>query len=278
MVTAPRDPRQQLVRVRLSTGTGTQDAVRSDCPPIPRPRRPRPARSCQTQMYEVVVPQNVLPGAPFSLMAGGNRVLVTCPENAGPGQIIRFELPLNLAGKSKNKKNAAANFRMTYNKDGWMRVVRVHDLKFQWVRLDDGNLGEEQEFNIDKSAFVRSVLPSETACGVELVPATKGEVDSFIKKPDGSDLVTFSDIVAIQQKTFEEKETWFRDMCTELSVNWDYGHVQLRVRRSHLLSNSIDAVMSLSNPRDLRKTWRLEYLGEDGIDAGGLSRDWFQRV
>jgi E3 ubiquitin-protein ligase NEDD4 len=27
---------------------------------------------------------------------------------------------------------------------------------------------------------------------------------------------------------------------------------------------------------DLRKRWRIEFLGEPGIDAGGVAREWFQ--
>jgi E3 ubiquitin-protein ligase NEDD4 len=37
------------------------------------------------------------------------------------------------------------------------------------------------------------------------------------------------------------------------------------------------AVLSLS-PADFRKIWRFEFIGEDGIDAGGLAREWFHLV
>eukprot|EP00957_Ditylum_brightwellii_P129289 9862459-Ditylum_brightwellii.AAC.1 len=39
----------------------------------------------------------------------------------------------------------------------------------------------------------------------------------------------------------------------------------------------MEAVMSLSR-KDLRKVWRFEFIGEVGIDAGGLAREWFQLV
>jgi len=39
----------------------------------------------------------------------------------------------------------------------------------------------------------------------------------------------------------------------------------------------MEAVMSLSR-KDLRKTWRFEFIGEAGIDAGGLAREWFHLV
>lgn len=53
--------------------------------------------------------------------------------------------------------------------------------------------------------------------------------------------------------------------------------MRMNVRREFLLEDSVDAVMSLSR-RDLRKLWRFEFIGEAGIDAGGLAREWFQLV
>jgi hypothetical protein len=47
----------------------------------------------------------------------------------------------------------------------------------------------------------------------------------------------------------------------------------IHVQRSH----SIDALKSLSR-KDLRKLWRFEFIGEMGIDAGGLAREWFELV
>ena len=53
--------------------------------------------------------------------------------------------------------------------------------------------------------------------------------------------------------------------------------MRMNVRRDHLLEDSVDAVMSLGR-KDLRKLWRFEFIGEAGIDAGGLAREWFQLV
>jgi hypothetical protein len=51
----------------------------------------------------------------------------------------------------------------------------------------------------------------------------------------------------------------------------------MNVRREYLLSDSMEAVMSLSR-KDLRKVWRFEFNGEGGIDTGGLAREWFELV
>jgi len=51
-------------------------------------------------MYEVVVPPGVRPNQSFSILANGQRVLVTCPPNVRPGMKVRFQLP-KLEGVNK---------------------------------------------------------------------------------------------------------------------------------------------------------------------------------
>lgn len=237
----------------------------------------------QTQLFEVEVPPGVQPGQPFALLAGGVRVLVTCPSNASPGQRIRFKLPLSLTQKPTPQSEAAA-IKLSYDKDGWMRTIRVTDMKFQWVRMDDkGDVDNNVRFDAEKSAYVRKL---EFRPGSDLrirdgiltlVPANEAFVDSCVRGAKGEVLVTYSDIADAQVKGFEEKAQWFHEKCTLLAVEWNEGHMRMNVRRQYLLEDSVDAVMSLSR-RDLRKLWRFEFIGEMGIDAGGLAREWFQLV
>jgi len=237
----------------------------------------------KTQLFEVEVPRGVRPGAPFALMAGGVRVLVTCPPNAQPGQRIRFKLPLGLTARPTNLSNQA-QIKLRYEKDGWTRTVRATDLKFQWVRMDDnGDVDVNNRFHMEKSAYVRKLefrqgTDHRLRTGVlSFVPATESVVDSKIKASDGRNLVDYSDIAEAQVKNFDDKAQWFQDTCAQLSVEWNEGHMRMNVRRQYLLGDSIDAVMSLSR-KDLRKLWRFEFIGEMGIDAGGLAREWFELV
>jgi len=237
----------------------------------------------KTQLFEVEVPKGVQPGKPFALLAGGVRVLVTCPVNANPGQRIRFKLPLALT-QAPRPTNEAAAIKLKYDKDGWTRTIRVHDMKFQWVRMDDaGNVDNNKRFDSEKSAYVRKLefRPGEDPrlrTGIlSLVPATDSYVDSKIKDERGNDVVGYAEIAEAQIKTFEEKAQWFHDKCALLCVEWNEGHMRMNVRRQLLLGDSVDAVMSLSR-KDLRKLWRFEFIGEMGIDAGGLAREWFQLV
>lgn len=245
-----------------------------------------PKEDEETQLFEVQVPNGVKPNQSFALLAAGVRVLVTCPGDAGPGQRIRFKLPKALTAKRK-PHNEAMEIKLSYDKDGWTRTIRVSDMKFQWVRMDDnGDIDTNTRFEADKSAYVRklSFLPPQQGADdrirdgkMSLVPASKAFVDSRVKGNTGEVIVSYSEIADAQVKNFEDKALWFQDKCKLLRVEWNEGHMRINVRREHLLEDSVDAVMSL-NRRDLRKVWRFEFIGEVGIDAGGLAREWFELV
>jgi len=237
----------------------------------------------KTQMFEVVVPKGVKPGQPFALLAGGVRVLVTCPKNATQGQKIRFNLPIGLVNRPDGPKSKLAEIKLSYDKDGWTRTIRATDMKFQWTRFDSsGNVDTNTRFDTERSAYVLKLdylddndrLRRGTC---SLVTPEKGVVDSKIKSANGTDLVSYSDIATAQMKSYEDKIQWFQDTCAQLCVEWNEGHMRMNVRREYLLSDSIEAVMSLSR-KDLRKVWRFEFIGEAGIDAGGLAREWFELV
>jgi len=237
----------------------------------------------ETQMFQVQVPPGVQPGKSFALLAAGVRVLVACPTNAGPGQLIRFKLPKALTQK-RQPQSESVEIKLSYDKDGWTRTIRVSDMKFQWVRMDDnGDVDNSTRFDAEKSAYVRKLVfrPGQDdrirEGDLSLVPASQATVDSRVKGNNGEVLVTYSEIADAQVKGFEEKANWFQEKCKALRVEYNEGHMRINVRRNFLLEDSVDAVMSL-NRKDLRKVWRFEFINEMGIDAGGLAREWFELV
>jgi len=293
MVTCPNDAAEGM-RVRIivpSTGTPSRPPDTPAPAPIPTPApapAPAPRSTTQTQMFEVVVPQGARPGQPFALLAGGQRVLVTCPPSAYPGQRIRFQLPIALTqgGSNSNQTSSrlASDVKLSYDKDGWTRTIRVTDMKFQWVRMDDkGDVDLSHRFDPKTAAYVRKIHfvegndPRMRSGRITLVPASKAAVESSIMGPNGKEIVTFGDIASAQRMPYEEKSQWFQDTCKNLRVEWNEGHMRMIVRRDYLLNDSMAAVMSLSR-KDLKKVWRFEFIGEMGIDAGGLTREWFQLV
>lgn len=260
-----------------------------------RPERLRPAAprvENNVQMFEVVVPNGVRGGQPFALIAAGQRVLVTCPPNAVPGQRIRFPLPVNLSpDKGRNSQSGPNSPDPKLFKDielnyegGWTRIILADingEFKFQWVRAIDkqGAVDMNTRFCAKTSAYVRKInliQPAEVENILTLVPACEALVDSRVVV-DGVVVAGYSDIAQAQVKCFDDKRKWFQVICSELCVEWNQGHMKMNVRRDYLLDDSVRAILSLS-PKELRKIWRLEFIGEEGIDAGGLMREWFQLV
>jgi len=248
------------------------------------PRKAKQTQDEKTQLFEVQVPPGVQPGASFTLLAAGVRVLVTCPTNAGAGQRIRFKLLPEALTTKRKPLSEAVEIKLSYNKDGWARTIRASDMKFQWVRMDDnGDIDTNTRFDAEKSAYVRKLVfvpgpDDRIRLGVmSLVPATEAVVDSRVKGNNGEVLVTYSEIADAQVKEFKEKDLWFKEKCKLLRVEWDEGHIRINVRRNNLLEDSVDAVLSLDR-KDMRKVWRFEFIGEMGIDAGGLAREWFELV
>jgi len=202
------------------------------------------ARTDDTQMFEVTVPRGATHGQPFSLLAGGTRVLVTCPTNGTTGQKIRFRfnLPIKMLNQSDSSpKSMLAKIKMSYsNKDGWARTLRAEDMKFVWTRFDEqGNVDDLTRFNTDRSAYVLKLhyLDGEHSHlrqgEISLVTPDEVYMDSFIKNADGSELLCYPDIVSAQNKSYSDKVQFFRDVCGQLRSN--EGHIKINVRRDELL-------------------------------------------
>ena len=132
MVTCPPNARPGM-SVRIVPPAPPRNLDRPPDGPMGRGGPRRPARPPDTQMFEVVVPRGVQPGQPFALLAGGVRVLVTCPTNASEGQKIRFNLPLALTRKKTEEASKLAKVKLAYDKDGWTRTIRVSDMKVRII-------------------------------------------------------------------------------------------------------------------------------------------------
>jgi hypothetical protein len=85
------------------------------------------------------------------------------------------------------------------------------------------------------------------------------------------------DLETIASLTFKEKQLWFLDRMSEIQRPLTDGWVRLNIRREHLLEESAASLLNLSTA-DLHKWMRVQFVGEPGIDAGGLEREWFSLV
>ena len=178
------------------------------------------------------------------------------------------------------------SIKLSYEKEGWTRCLTT-ELQFVWLRQEaegskqgggDSAAAPEEPSritreHIDKMAFVRQFKPDPSASlgvSIGLVPAQEATASTLV---NGRSLA--QDLARHVTAPFQTKEAWFRGQISQLQVPWEEGHIRINVRRSNLLVDAMEAVMSVKK-EDMRKTWRFEFQNEPGVDAGGVAREWFQ--
>jgi E3 ubiquitin-protein ligase HECTD2 len=79
---------------------------------------------------------------------------------------------------------------------------------------------------------------------------------------------------ARRQMEVKAREAFFDSIMTRKNVN---QYLVLRVRRDCLVEDSLKSVSEVvgSGTEDIKKGLRIEFKGEEGIDAGGLRKEWF---
>lgn len=299
VVAAPRhQPQQFVVEVPQNVLPGQQfrvtinsQEVMVTCPPAVRPgqrvtfqlpsgatpeapRQPAapPQSAPNHQMFEVSVPEGVTPGQSFALVAGGQRVMVTCPPSVRPGQKIRFQLPVQLS------QQQIEAFRVTYDKDGWMRCLGL-DLKFHWVynkssepSSSDIAAAKASTFDVETMAFVRELsVGADGRLDVALIPASSYAIEASVKGTQ----INYQNLSSVAQLPYQQKVDWLRSQFNQLRVPWEVGHIKLKVRRAHLLQDSVDGLETVDKD-DMLKIFRFEFIGEPALDAGGVTREWYQ--
>jgi hypothetical protein len=323
-----------------SSGSGTDKQKRGklkiecplNCKPGDRLRIVLPAEIPEEEpMYQtfmVVVPDGALAGGHFAVEIGlaNQQVLVECPRNSKPGDTLSIQLPTSTVVD----KFQALTYPSTGT--GWKRTVRISDLHFQWVRLEESivrapkrNLPtivnaattlctppntmvdpNDNEF-VDwtyyhEKAYVRKLVqlegndPRLRTASLTLVSAETSSAPSRLKTSNGILLFSYADIAQQQGQPLNGKHLWFLDVCKRLS---EYAStttvdttnnaliispdstieqsIRILVRREHLLTDSLRAILSLS-AEDMRRPWEIEFVGESGIDQGGLTKEWLQCV
>ena len=116
-----------------------------------------------------------------------------------------------------------------------------------WERVETGN-----EVKSSGNNMIRPVLP-----------------DTY-----NVDVVDVQSVVALNMK---EKQLWFLKCLSTLQRPWEDGCIRISVDREHILTQSKQQFMSLKLD-ELHRFMRIQFQGEQGIDAGGLEREWFASV
>ncbi|EIW81058.1 HECT-domain-containing protein [Coniophora puteana RWD-64-598 SS2] len=73
------------------------------------------------------------------------------------------------------------------------------------------------------------------------------------------------------KRDYRRKVIYFR---SQQAMRVRDGKAEMRLRRNHILEDSFAATMRMSG-NDLKKRLVIRFEGEDGLDYGGVSREWF---
>ncbi|KAL5339084.1 hypothetical protein BJX70DRAFT_178291 [Aspergillus crustosus] len=79
---------------------------------------------------------------------------------------------------------------------------------------------------------------------------------------------------ARRQMEVKAREAFFNSILTRKAVS---QYFVLRVRRDCLVEDSLQRVSEVlgSSPEEMKKGLRIGFIGEEGVDAGGLRKEWF---
>lgn len=81
-------------------------------------------------------------------------------------------------------------------------------------------------------------------------------------------------IAHVSALPFPRKYAWFLERVARLARSWEDGRIKLRVHRANVLVESMEQLLGIQ-VEHLRFPLRIEFVGEAGVDAGGLQREWF---
>mmetsp|Transcript_1737 Transcript_1737/g.4074 ORF Transcript_1737/g.4074 Transcript_1737/m.4074 type:complete len:796 (+) Transcript_1737:247-2634(+) len=118
--------------------------------------------------------------------------------------------------------------------------------------------------------YVREVLEDFS---LDWIPAAKYKLDP--SKPPRP--VAASVLEHMSTQPFNDKLQWFKEHMKGMKTPWEDGHVQVKVRRRELLRDAFTNLNQLT-PEHMRRHFRFEFLGEPGLDAGGVAREFFELV
>jgi E3 ubiquitin ligase SMURF1/2/E3 ubiquitin-protein ligase NEDD4 len=112
-------------------------------------------------------------------------------------------------------------------------------------------------------------IESGTAASKSILPVSPELPEDFH--------IDLNDTHSAMALNFKEKQLWFLRHLSNLQRPWEEGCIRILVDRSDLLNQSFEQVRAIMR-NELHRYMRIMFIGEPGIDAGGLAREWFSLV
>ncbi|TYZ61748.1 hypothetical protein PybrP1_001074 [[Pythium] brassicae (nom. inval.)] len=127
----------------------------------------------------------------------------------------------------------------------------------------------------DTAVSTGYVRHDDGAGGVEWAPA--GTIEVLDNADHARQIQCDDDLEEIAALTFHDKNKWFLGEVQKRWRNYEEGHIQFVVRREHMVSDSMEQMLKCP-PSRFWERLRIYFENEPGLDAGGLIREWYEKL
>ncbi|QMW28291.1 hypothetical protein G4B84_003580 [Aspergillus flavus NRRL3357] len=205
------------------------------------------------------------------------------------------ELHAAINGRSTSKQATEKRDQPVVYSDDWQlrAAARVMSLLFtannaNVARKPDGILGQEagsaakpQGYRrgqiVPVSAFYNTLLDYSDLVADFEAWESKSTKFSFCQYPFFLSIWAKIHILehdARRQMEVKAREAFFNSILSRKAIS---QYLLLRVRRDCLVDDSLRSVSEVvgSSQEEIKKGLRIEFVGEEGVDAGGLRKEWF---
>ncbi|PWY95581.1 HECT-domain-containing protein [Aspergillus sclerotioniger CBS 115572] len=205
------------------------------------------------------------------------------------------ELHAAINGRSPNKPGNEKRDRPVVYTDDWQvrAAARVMSLLFtannaSVTRKPDGILGQDagpaakhqasrRGHMIPISSFYNTLLDYSDLVADFEAWESKTTKFSFCQYPFFLSIWAKIHILehdARRQMEVKAREAFFNSIMSRTAIS---QYLVLKVRRDCLVEDSLRGVSEVvgSSQEEIKKGLRIEFLGEEGVDAGGLRKEWF---
>jgi E3 ubiquitin-protein ligase HECTD2 len=214
------------------------------------------------------------------------------PNLSGNIENSHVQLHAALSGLSSDQTGEASNKRKIYTDDWQVRAAaRVMALLFAANNVHVTRRRHDTARNNEVTPFVRhkdkSTLPlhyfynslldySDLVSDFEAWEA-RTTTFSFCQYPFLLSILAKSRILehdARRQMSIKAREAFLDSILRQKDVS---QYLNLKVRRDCLVEDSLRGVSEVvgGGQEEIKKSLRIEFVGEEGVDAGGLRKEWF---
>ncbi|KRX14511.1 NEDD4-like E3 ubiquitin-protein ligase WWP2 [Trichinella nelsoni] len=158
--------------------------------------------------------------------------------------------------------------------EGWER--RQDPVTGRFYYLNHNTRTTQWEHPLQSNSLLSEALPpgwdtGYTSEGIQFFIDHNTRTTTYNDPRTGQPTPDTFERINLSSQSFSSKISRFRYKCMSNSLS---NYVKISVSRDDVLEDSLSEVMR-KNPLDLRRRLFINFKGEEGLDYGGIAREWF---